>query len=122
MLSFIEIQLRRDEYILKNYKKKYELVNPTQIQKIDFFKFYDRAIILKNTMLTIEKYQKEKMVYHVKNEFSNILINMSSILTNIYTFMHEGDQMKKLEAYLITLEDGEITEDEEVYIDVRNLN
>lgn len=120
MLQFVEIQLRRDELIMKIYKNKYELINPSPRLKSDFFKFYDMSMILKRTMIRIEQLQNEKLYTDSMNKYTELFDKLSSILSNVYIFMNQGDQMKKLEAYLTNLEDGDILEDTSLNVEVPN--
>ena len=67
----------------------------------------------------MKQYQVEKLFNTISDEFSKIFIYMSGILGQIYTFMEEGDRMKKLEAYFLNMEDCEILqEDDDLLLEV----
>lgn len=87
MLNFIEMQLRRDEFIMKIYKEKYELVNPSEDLSNDFYKFYDRGLTLKRSMLIIDRDIAEKNHHSAMVHYTTIFKTLSSMLADIYWYM-----------------------------------
>ena len=100
------------------YKDRYELVNPSFALRNDFFSFYDMGLVLKRSLIKIDRQLKEKLFPQAILEYNVVISKMSNMMDEIYMFMREGDRMKKQEAYLVSLEDGEILEDDQVDVEI----
>lgn len=113
MLEYLDQQLRRDQIVMEIYKNKFELANSTLEVRSDFTSFYQSAVTLKKSMLKIEEYQRENLIDLTLSKYDEFCGTLGYMLSLIYKRMEEGDQMKKLESYFVSLEDGEIFEDED---------
>ena len=117
MMKFVEMQLRRDEYIMTIYNKKYELLDAHRSIKQDFLTFYTQSLKLKRHSLQLVNYVNEKMVEDLKKRFLIFSTDLDTLLKRIFTKIGPGDQGKKVSSYYNMLIEKEL-----VVIDAREFD